>query len=984
MDSCIDLDWTTGGACVDDFPNGFITPEDYGVNHGLCVPFSCCDVRTGPIMVELETTDAAGNVNYCMVEVEVQDKLAPIVTCPPDISISCDYLLNVTAGVYTDADGNSDGSLDEDPLSAIFGNVFDASRHDPSARQPIIVNDPGNIILSQPHTWGVDGWITDNCDVDMHVIVTVFDDCSGASLPGNPPPGAVKLITRRFMATDAGINPGGSCVQRIWVIDFTPFFITDTTCVNINTLDGVIWPCDVELTECPEEVTGTGVPVIFEDGCSIIGVSFQDSRFDFADGACYKILREWSVIDWCQFDANTGAGLWTYTQIIKVADAVGPLFLNCPSVPVELCIGDPGISLPDNNQIFLGENNPQASSCSVHVIMSQTIQDLCSESVTYDIRIYPFNGSEFIQIQPETSLQLNAQHQGVMSFNTEESSILSISRDGLPFNTPECGDYHRVVWTVEDGCGNLSICDHLFRLEDCKAPTPVCLDGLSAMVMGDNGEVTIWASDFDASSVDDCTSAESLVFSFSGVTYQPSFTWNCDNVPEFGEEIPVEIWVGDEGSDANCNGQIEWSERNKDLCVTYIIITDNLNVCDEEGLVLNGEILTEHTDAVSNVKVSLMNSTGMYTELLTASDGQYTFGNLPHQTYAIVPERNDDHVNGVSTLDLVRIQKHLLGKELFTSPYQYIAADANNSESISAIDLLQIRKLVLGLYEEFPDNQSWRFAREDQEMAEGNPWPFDEQVTFDPQSPPASIDFVGIKIGDVNNTVKANATQIVPRTSPEKLPILAIVKGEEVVGNMVEVRFVMSRVVEGFQWTLETSGLQFISAKSRDILMDESNIGLLKNGVITMSWNDGFISEELTEISFVMEFLITEPGKMSDNIRLTSAVTKAEAYLHTGEILDPEFSFDDNRAFTDFALYQNKPNPWDGHTLIGFDLPTGAEATLTVYDVSGKVLKTVTHTYKAGYNTIMLSSKDIPSPGVVYYRLESGEYSATKKMVMLR
>jgi hypothetical protein len=60
---------------------------------------------------------------------------------------------------------------------------------------------------------------------------------------------------------------------------------------------------------------------------------------------------------------------------------------------------------------------------------------------------------------------------------------------------------------------------------------------------------------------------------------------------------------------------------------------------------------------------------------------------------------------GVSTLDLVDMQKHLLIKPL-SSPYKMIAADANNSKSITAIDLIEMRKLILGIYAELPYNTS--------------------------------------------------------------------------------------------------------------------------------------------------------------------------------------------------------------------------------------------------------------------------------------
>ncbi|MDQ3015618.1 MAG: T9SS type A sorting domain-containing protein [Bacteroidota bacterium] len=987
MTSCIDFDWTTNGACADDIPNGMTNGYDAGTLHALCVPFSCCDIGSGPIMVEIEATDAAGNINYCMVEVSVQDKLSPVVICPPQITISCEFPLNVTEGVFIDAEGNANGSLDEDPLSALFGNVLAAGLFEESDREHIILNDPFNTDNIQPFDWGLDGFATDNCDVSLQVTVNYYQDCSGANLPGTPPEGAVGLITRRFVARDNSGNTGGSCTQRIWIVDFTPFYISDETCLNADPNDGVIWPCDVTLTSCPETLEGLGEPVINDDNCSIIGVAYEDHQYDIADGSCYKILREWKIIDWCQYNSETGFGIWTYTQIIKVTDTTGPTFLACPAAPVELCLDDPGITLPANNQVFLGENNPNASSCSVHVALSQTVREVCSESVFYDVKIYPFNGNEFIQIKPTTELVLDENKEGVLTFNTQESTMQSIHDEGLPYNTPECGDYHRVRWTVEDGCGNVSFCEYLFRLEDCKDPSPVCLNGLSTVVMGSNGEVTIWASDFDASSFDDCTPSEELLFSFSGTSYEPSFTYTCDNVPEFGQQIAEEIWVADAGSDANCNGQIEWSERNKDFCVTFIIITDNNGVCEETGLVLAGEIFTEHTDAVGNVNVNLSSPNATYPGVITSNDGKFTFDNLTSgYDYTIVPDRNDDARNGVSTLDLVKIQKHLLGRELFTSGYQYVAADANNSESVSAIDLLEIRKLILGLYDVFPNNESWRFIRNQGELAPGNPWPFAEIINIDDFNSNTQEDmtFTGVKIGDVNNSAKANATQILPRNGQRLLHMAGVSKGDMNPGALIEVKFILPEITSGFQWTLELNGLTFVDVRSTDIPIDMSNVGVLKNGIVTMSWNGEMVEgNQNQQQSIVLILQVNEAGELGDMIRLNSKVTSAEAYSQTGEILNVDLSFENDLTFTDFALYQNKPNPWSGQTLIGFDLPVAALATMTVYDVAGKVVKVVEGEYKAGYNTIMLTSRDIPTPGVLYYRLESGLYSATKKMVIL-
>ena len=117
-------------------------------------------------MVELEVTDEAGNINYCMVEVEVQDKLAPVLTCPEEILVSCEYLFDIEEGIFSDSDGNRDGSLDEDPLSEIFGNMYDAARYTQADRKHIVINDPDNPQVSHPFDWGLEGWADDNCSLE--------------------------------------------------------------------------------------------------------------------------------------------------------------------------------------------------------------------------------------------------------------------------------------------------------------------------------------------------------------------------------------------------------------------------------------------------------------------------------------------------------------------------------------------------------------------------------------------------------------------------------------------------------------------------------------------------------------------------------------------------------------------------------------------------------------------------------------------------
>jgi hypothetical protein len=77
---------------------------------------------------------------------------------------------------------------------------------------------------------------------------------------------------------------------------------------------------------------------------------------------------------------------------------------------------------------------------------------------------------------------------------------------------------------------------------------------------------------------------------------------------------------------------------------------------------------------------------------------------------SILPEI--DHaapLEGVTTDDLTRISKHILGITPLDNSFAILAADANNSGSITTFDIVELRKLILGIYLELPNNSNWRF-----------------------------------------------------------------------------------------------------------------------------------------------------------------------------------------------------------------------------------------------------------------------------------
>ena len=56
---------------------------------------------------------------------------------------------------------------------------------------------------------------------------------------------------------------------------------------------------------------------------------------------------------------------------------------------------------------------------------------------------------------------------------------------------------------------------------------------------------------------------------------------------------------------------------------------------------------------------------------------------------------------------------------------------------------------------------------------------------------------------------------------------------------------------------------------------------------------------------------------------------------------------------------------------------------MAISDVSGRVLKLVRVDGVKGYNNVLLNSNGLPAAGVLYYTVETSEYTATKKMIII-
>ncbi len=656
-------------------------------------------------------------------------------------------------------------------------------------------------------------------------------------------------------------------------------------------------------------------PVTSSD-CELLATNFTDQVFTVSAPACFKIVRTWKVINWCTYIPGGNTGIWEGVQIIMVTDNAAPTF-TCPAsftVSVDAnCKGN--FSLPQVTNI----------------------QD-CSQNVTVTV---------------------------TSSFGNSYG----------PFTNVNPGSY-TATYHVSDGCGNTATCTINILVKDDKKPTPYCKNGLIIELM-QTGMVSIWASDFNAGSFDNCPGVVKL--SFSPDINDTGATFDCDDL---GQQ-PIELWVTD-------------ASGNQDFCTTFLIVQDNMNACGGNLYAGVGGLVTNEAGVqVQNVQVGLNDPLSQ--SAMTDAGGLFSFSTVPlGGDYTVAPEKNTNLLNGVTTYDMVVIKRHILGDNLLDSPYKIIAADVNHSNTVTTYDIVEIQKAVLHITDKFSNNQSWRFV--DAGYVFPNPTnpfvePFPEVYNInDFGGNMNAVDFVAIKIGDVSgNAVPNDLDAPTDERSGQALQLSvrdeAVQPGEE---RRVDFLVKNFKEIVGYQFTLrfDTELLDFQRVETGELAsVGEANFGFrfLETGALTTSWNDATPTSLPDDaVLFSLVFVAKANAKLSQALRIGSDYTRAEAYFENGELLDLALSFEGATLVPPpSSPVKISPNPFRETTVLGFTVATAQEATLSVYDAAGRLVMVRRGNFAEGYNELKISKLDLRLAGTYLYRLQMQDEVATGKLVLV-
>ena len=466
-----------------------------------------------------------------------------------------------------------------------------------------------------------------------------------------------------------------------------------------------------------------------------------------------------------------------------------------------------------------------------------------------------------------------------------------------------------------------------------------------------------------------------IVASYSNVDiYDTLRTYTCADLPNAPIGITIYFWyVGDVAPFTFCNSLVGLQNAIPPMCTT-------------PPTRIAGTIETENGQAVPSVAIALDGSN--MPNVNTAVNGKYAFPEMPGGgTYDVIPSRDDHPLEGVSTLDLIYIQKHILGSELLSSPYKMIAADVNNDEKITAGDIVQLRKLILGINTKFSNNTSWRMVDKSYKFPDASN-PFIGLIAENYHIPylnaDMNIDWVGVKTGDVNGSYVTNVNS--NKSNNRSAKVQFEVKEQTLIEGRSVVPVYASEdiTIDGFQISLPVQNVNDVHVTNGSLAINDDQYSFV-DGLLNIAWHQNK-SAKVNKGDLL--FFLHVDAKYNDQLShvLLTDVRQGlnpEMYHTNGSIQNIGWRLlrDSNQ---EFALHGNTPNPWSQETNINFTLPEDGIVSLKVRDITGRIVYVGQNYFNKGDNSFKLSSDILGASGILFYDLTFGNEVKTMKMLNIK
>ncbi|MGK7392913.1 MAG: cohesin domain-containing protein, partial [Candidatus Cyclobacteriaceae bacterium M3_2C_046] len=400
-----------------------------------------------------------------------------------------------------------------------------------------------------------------------------------------------------------------------------------------------------------------------------------------------------------------------------------------------------------------------------------------------------------------------------------------------------------------------------------------------------------------------------------------------------------------------------------------------------------GQVKDRNGKPIENVKVSLYENIDSM-DTLTNEEGTYHFELLDKKPYNLKVDYTPTNnlIQGVSTIDIAYLRRHILGVSQLTAPLAVLAGDVDGSKSISTIDIAHIRSHILGKTSILPVNRAFKFYPDD--LIDQDPFLIPENFKVeDYDKDSITVDFTGIKLGDVDNSW-SNTNMRIRETNPVEFAVLSTFATEASEIN-IPISVKGFKDISAFQFTLEWDPkvLEFVKVNDKDF---DVHVGeqMRNKGIVTISWDD--VQGESISIAdnsdlMNLRFKVKGGSGSKSDIQITSNYTEA---LAADRELNPiRFNTLDGHLevlgdLNQLRLLQNYPNPFTDNTHIQFILPERGQVDISIYDSFGRLMHHIKKICDKGYNKVVINKNDIGKTGLYHYSIYFNGNVNTKQMIL--
>jgi hypothetical protein len=878
----------------------------------------------GDYEVELIATDQNGNSTTCIVNLISQDTTAPVLECSGatlDLFLDencASTIPDVTAEILSLTDNCTDSSfitIEQIPASgsqvvdtgsvSITIRATDASGNMDSCVITVNYSDTIAPTLQCPADTTVDCTVEfDMADLSMFGNATASDACGTVILTDTAeffglPSCKTDSIIRTFTAIDESGNIS-VCTQVI-VFDGSSIVLTAGDFIFQDSV--TITSCDVLEPFGPN----SGAPVLDSNLliCNVIGYEVEDSIIGSNIG-CFAIDRVYTVTDSCHFDPLTGAGQFTFEQIITVIDTTGPT-----------------ITAP-----FLDSVIYQDSCGPVEIVVPAATVFDCAGIDTV------FNNSPFAN-------------------STAGADISGVYEQGI---------YEFSIFAI-DSCGNLDSVNINLTVNDTFPNEFTCIFKIIKDLDPNTLTAVFFASEFAESFVDSCGNEplEDFSFSFSDMDPVDSvLVIDCDSIAstqdpqEYVVNYYLYVWL---------EGMVV------DSCFIEVAAVDRNGDCP--NTLVGGAVSSIQGNPMNGVAVLLDDQNSIIVDE-TDEEGRYAFFNRSGNDFIKIDAYYDTHpLQGVSTFDILLIMQHILQLSPIENPYYLIAADVDQSRTISGADIVHLRKALLRLTDDLP-HDNWRFVSsyyEFNDASRAHSEMYDESIYLDDMMQDVThADFTAIKVGDIDGSVEP---WIRGRSGSDEV----LMRRE---GNLIHFIAGKSDLLHGFQFDLSTQEGRLTGVSAGKVPLTLEDYTQTESGHLIISWVDAYglnIKEGDILFSLQVADRFTEPSCAEEFL-------SSEIYWNQSGIPESIQLRWDVEQSAEWALHQNSPNPWKDVTRILFEAPSKGIVDLTIRDAAGRMILSQKISAEIGNNAIELNRRQLPGAGLYYYTLEGDQFSASKTMIV--